>query len=242
MADADASNPIPQATRVVEGQSNKTLKHSVGKKKLQSNPSLAKLFYSNFILNGVQYCRPHLMIYCHLCEVNNDIVREQVDEEREDLGLKPGGDPALNRKAEYWANYIQEKQLEGTLKSDILRQMYGKGDKETFDRKWAEYISEESLQEREINERFLADVHATMIEGASQCCYYACNNNGNDNTKLFRCRGCGIAKYCCKDHQEKDWKWEHKGECTCNAPEFVKKTIEEDRQRNLRGDYTLSQS
>jgi len=38
-----------------------------------------------------------------------------------------------------------------------------------------------------------------------------------------------------------DWTWEHKGECTSKAPEFVTREIEEDRQRNLRGNYDLAE-
>jgi hypothetical protein len=231
---AEQPTAIPEVQRVVDERGNRTLKLSIGKKRLHGDPSLGRLVYANFLLNGLQYCRPHLMIYCHLCEENNQPLRDEVDAEREALGIRLGGDPRINATAEEWKNYIQEKQLETTLKGDLIRQMYGKGDAQTYEKQWETFMGESKAEEAEINDRFLAKVKATFDEGASQCCYYACAKP--DAEKLFRCAGCGVAKYCSKDHQLKDWSWEHKGECTSNIPQFVKDEMEQDRQRNLRGD------
>ena len=87
--------------------------------------------------------------------------------------------------------------------------------------------------------RFLAENdHVMKNQGASQCCYWACKTpNGCDGGKLLKCSACGIAKYCCKEHQQLDWKWEHKGECTASLPGWLKEEMEQDRLRNLKGDY-----
>jgi hypothetical protein len=98
------------------------------------------------------------------------------------------------------------------------------------------------LDERKINERFLSENDEFLKnEGADQCCYWACktpNGREEQDLKLMTCTGCGIVKYCCKEHQKLDWKWEHKGECTLNLPEFLKQEIALDREKNLKGDYS----
>lgn len=211
---------------------------SIGKSKLHADPAAARVIYSKVVLNGVQYCRPHYMLYCHICEENKMSMREEVDEERSTLGLRPGGDPRINERAEYWAEFIQDKQLQLRLENDINIQQYGKDYNETVPEIWEEMVRKKVVEEREINDRFLADVQRTFDEGASECCYWACTSQPKA-TKLLRCSGCIVAKYCSKKCQQLDWQWEHKGECTANVPQFVLDEIESDRQRNLRGDYDL---
>lgn len=226
--------PEPTAGR---GSGNKSFKMSIGKKKLHANPQLARMIYGKVVLNGVQYCRPHYMLYCHICEENNLSMKEEVDEEREMLGLRPGGDPRINKKAEEWADFIQEKQLQLRLEVDINRQRYGNNLLTDAPDVWEEMGRKNSIMEREINDRFLAIVQRTLDEGASECCYWACSTPAAE--KLLRCSGCRVAKYCSKEHHALDWKWEHKGECSQNVPQFVLDEIASDRQRNLDGDYSL---
>ena len=89
--------------------------------------------------------------------------------------------------------------------------------------------------ERAVNNEFLADVAQTFKKGTSQCCYWGCKQP--DSNKLAKCSGCGVVKYCSREHQTLDWKWEHKFECTKAIPKDVLDNIEADRQRNLRGNY-----
>ena len=42
---------------------------------------------------------------------------------------------------------------------------------------------------------------------------HTCNFCRRQRLKMMRCGGCKVASYCCKDHQVKDWKGQHKGEC-----------------------------
>mmetsp|Transcript_5550 Transcript_5550/g.10570 ORF Transcript_5550/g.10570 Transcript_5550/m.10570 type:complete len:277 (+) Transcript_5550:2-832(+) len=203
-----------------------------GRKALLADRDLARMCYQSFVLNGVQYCRPHLLIYCHLCEENNGCVREDCDAERRELGLRPGGDPRLNARAENWEAEISEAQLQGRLKGDLLRMRSG-GRPSPSD--WSEMTNELKTKEIALKKRLLADVETTFDEGASQCCYWACAEP--DEVKLFKCSGCGIAKYCSKEHQALDWKWEHKVECTQSVPQFFLDEIKSDRARHLYGDY-----
>jgi len=177
------------------------------------------------------------MLYCHICEESNKFLQEEVNAERSALGLRVGGDPMFNEKADKWMEFINAKQMEGRLKNDLLIQKYGKEFTKTHPEHWQKFACESKDQEREINDEFLKDVKATFDDGASQCCYYACDKPDAD--KLFRCAGCGIAKYCSKAHQKSDWGWEHKGECTSQVPQFIRDEIEEDRNRNLAGNYDV---
>ena len=230
-----------------ENGSYKSLKMSIGKKKLHEDEGFARIMYQNFILNGVQYCRRHLMLKCHLCRVDTSSLREEVDEEREALGLRLGGDPKFNARAEKWQEYITEKQLEVTLQRDLLNLKYGTEYLKNHPEHWNNLTKQLKRQEREMNDKFLAENDEIFKDGASQCCYWACetpngqqryDSHGRSSSLLLRCAGCGIAKYCCKQHQKLDWVWEHKGECKLNVPEFLRREIEQDRLRNLNGNYT----
>jgi hypothetical protein len=141
----------PEAARVIgPNGSNEALKISIGKKKLHSDRNLARMTYMHIIINGVQYCRQHLMLRCHICEVDNSFLQEGCDEERQRLGIRGGGDPRLNERAEYWREFIKEKQLELTLKRDLLIMKYGKDHACTYPEHWMNYKREGEVSEREL--------------------------------------------------------------------------------------------
>ena len=78
--------------------------------------SLIDMFADQFVINGCTYCRPHLKISCHLCEVDYGHLNDEADEERARLGLRPVGDPALNCASEFmqqraWGGV--QKELQG---------------------------------------------------------------------------------------------------------------------------------
>lgn len=233
----------PCAHRVIEANSNKSLKMSIGKKKIHADQFLSRELYKMTIINGGQYCRRHLMIFCHVCEVNNQSLvgdGEEANEEREELGLRPVGDPRIHRRAEEWMGFIQGKQLQQTLECDIFRQMNGSDHLTTAPGQWDALMAKCKEDKKEINEKFLAEVDKTFEEGASECCYWACKKPTVE--KLLRCAGCGINKYCSKEHQRLDWLWEHKGECQSQLPQFIKDEIEQDRLKFKNGEYNIDRS
>ncbi len=244
----EPEDPTPQkeptANRVVGHGTNKSLKISIGKKKLHSDEmkEMATEIYSGFVINGVEYCRRHLMIYCHLCRVNGQTLHEKVDRERIQLHLRNGGDPRINDRAYRWKDYSSEKQLQQQLQRDMLIYKYGKNHAKTHPEHWEKLWKEWDDDQLKINNRFLKENDEFMKnEGASQCCYWGCKTpNGIENKKLLKCTGCGIVKYCCPEHQKLDWKWEHRGECTSSIPDYIKCDIEHDREKNLNGDYSTN--
>jgi MYND finger len=210
----------PVASRVPQDDgSTKTLKMSLGRRKIDDNPDLARMLYNVIILNGGQYCRPHLLIRCHLCESDGWHIKEDADEEREELGLRMSGIESLDERAQKWSDLTQEALLVSQLQEDNMRFRYGENHAVT---------DPQHCREPQINDEFLQDTPKV-----SQCCYWACDQPNAE--KLLQCSGCRIAKYCCKEHQKKDWKWEHKGEC--RLPQFLADEFAEARQRNLSGDY-----
>lgn len=233
----------PRSGRVQQDDgTSKTFKMSLTK---SQRDSMATMIYSDFCINGAQYCRRHLMIRCHLCQIEGTRQKEEADEERMRLGLRPAGDPHLDERVERWKNFTMEKLMESRLKLDHIRMMYGENHMDTHPEKYDEYVQGLKAGERVINESFLKENDEIFQkEGASQCCYWNCKtpdgivDSDGKKKKLMKCAGCGIAKYCCKEHQKLDWFWEHKGECTKNIPNFIKEDIASDRLRNLAGDYS----
>lgn len=221
--------------------SYKSFKMSVGKKKIQANGEggLTRMFYCDFIINGVHYCHRHIMLKCHLCREDRIYLKQETDEERDFLGLRSGGDPELNERSERWSKLVDDENMKKTLQRDILIQKYGRNHAETHPQYWRQLMTEWKATEREINDKFLAETDDIIQKrGTSQCCYWACKTPaGKDNKPLRRCAGCKFVKYCCEEHQALDWKWEHNGECTSTLPEWFRRELEQDRERNLRGDY-----
>jgi len=228
---------LPTVGRVPKDDgTTKSLKMSMGKKKLEEDPEFARMIYQYIVINGAEYCRPHLMIQCHLCMVDGWPQKEEVDEERQKLGLRPSGDPALNERARKWSDLTTQSRAAMRLQSDFLVQRFGKNHAKTHPEHWQKFMQDAKANEKEINDEFFQDTPEV-----SHCCYWACDkqqqqqSSDEDDQKLLRCTGCGIVKYCCKEHQMEDWKWEHKGEC--RAPEFILAEFAEDRKRHIAGDY-----
>lgn len=220
--------PEPSCNRVMKGGKSVTLKMSIGRKAFDNDKVLSRMLYEGMLVNGAQYCRPHLLTRCHLCEIDYGSINEEADEERRRLGLRPCGDAALNARADKWGTLTSSKVMEVQIQRELLVKTYGRNHLKTHPEQWQNYKKNASESERQINDEFLAE----EIE-VSQCCYWACEQP--DAAGLRTCAGCGIVKYCCKEHQAKDWAWEHKGEC--KLPTFLKQEYEEDQRRYLSGNY-----
>jgi hypothetical protein len=185
-------NSEPTTNRIIQDNGkNVSLKISIGKKKLNSDKEMPRMFYGRMLINGAQYCRQHLMIRCHLCEVDNTSVNLKADDERHCLHLRPCGDARLNAAGEKWKLLVVSKTLAQKLQIDLLIQRYGKNHAQTNPEHWVNFQREACADERKINNQFLPECKKLFSQGASQCCYWACEIP--DAPKLLRCGGCKIA-------------------------------------------------
>lgn len=150
--------PICHCIEQDDGTS-KSLKMSIGKKTLQAKgkDNMTRLMYTNMFINGVSYCRHHLMICCHLCQANNWHLHEETDEEWRQLGLREGGDPRLAERAEHWSDYILSNIAQEHMKIESLIEQYGRDDARTHPQHWNGLMREWTAEECQVNDRFLAD-------------------------------------------------------------------------------------
>jgi hypothetical protein len=224
----------PTAGRVPKGDETVSLKTSIGKKTLTGAEEMARMIYGIIVINGAQHCRPHLLSRCHLCEADHRDVNEDADEERDCLGLRPAGDVTLNQRADKWGDLTSDEALQSRLQMDVSRQKHGSDCHQTNPEKWHSFMAEAKESERQLNDEFLADEPQV-----SQRCHWACQDEVAPE-ELSRCAGCRIVKCCCKDHQAKDWAWEHRGEC--KLPQFLVDEHGANRLRNLAGDCRKNES
>jgi len=232
----------PKANRAeLNDGTTKSLIMSIGKKKIHSGgpDGLSRMMYQPMTINGISYCRRHLVLSCHLCMVDYNSSIQGVHKERSRLGLRRGGDPMLNERSARWKEEVGGKQMYNTIRHEELTIKYGKDHARTHPEHWINLGKELKADERELNDRFLSEVDDVKSQGVSQCCYWACKTPTGigEEKKLLKCTGCGIAKYCCKEHQKLDWSWEHKGECTVNLPAWFIAEMEQDRLDNINGSY-----
>ena len=229
----------PTAFRIVKKDgSSKTLKMSMGKDKLHNgDPSLARTMYQYFYINGCQYCRPHFLVKCHLCEVDATMNNDEVNDERINLGLKNAGDPRLDDHAQKWNDRVDGRLIMLELEHDMALMNHGRDYYVENPLAWKDECDRLDRDQRQINDELFQDLQILREQGVQQCCYWACDNEVEERT-LKRCTGCRFAKYCSKECQESDWIWEHRGECTANVPQFILDEMRVTLERNLRGDYS----
>lgn len=68
--------------------------------------------------------------------------------------------------------------------------------------------SERLVSQIRAKDQFLYTQMRLLQEGSLVCGYVSCGKKGD----LTACASCRIQRYCCRDHQKKDWKF-HKGIC-----------------------------
>ena len=81
----------PKANRAeLNDGTTKSLIMSIGKKKIHSGgpDGLSRLMYQPMTINGISYCRRHLVLSCHLCMVDYNSSIQGVHRERSSLGLR----------------------------------------------------------------------------------------------------------------------------------------------------------
>lgn len=75
--------------------------------------------------------------------------------------------------------------------------------------------------------RLMNQMMIKVIREQLRCGYTACNNNCD----MSLCGGCRVQRYCCQEHQKKDWKW-HKMICKKG---LVEPDMPENSEGNMAG-------
>ena len=171
-------------------QSAKMMMQGVLKSDLDGE--LVKMMYEQISINGGTYCRAHLRISCHICEVNFEHLHDSGNDNREELGLRPVGDAELDKMSEALTMEVSGAHIQLQAEQEPHKDSGG----------W-----KPGLMER--MRKIETDLNAKPLAQCSQCAYFKCGKTGD----LKRCVNCKIVKYCSPDHQRLDWKWEHKAEC-----------------------------
>lgn len=231
------NEPTANRTITPSGRSKTTRMHLLKTLKQPGNETLASEMFASILINGAEYCRAHLLSRCHLCEKDyGGYSRECLEEERQELGLLPGGDRRVDRFNEKWGSRVEDAQFLNMLQLDIACMQHGPNHFQENPHLLNGHAQKLKAEERNINDSFFIELKELKEQGASQCCYWACDNP-NFGEKLFTCAGCKFNKYCCKEHQSLDWTWEHRAECAATVPKHVLAEIEAKMKRHLAGDY-----
>ena len=111
---------------------------------------------------------------------------------------------------------IEDDKLKNLVNIDIsLKELIGYSDTGCF----LDYYFEKILNEK------------LKYSYNNKCWYKNCNDNKKNNG-LFRCTKCCLAKYCCKEHQRKDWNIRHKRHCKHVFPKIIRVLRKVDIYRN----------
>jgi hypothetical protein len=94
----------PRANRTPKGDGGTQTPKMYMMKMLKKpgNEAMAKSIYKTMLINGVEYCREHLLRRCHICEMDHSSTREEVESERLEMGLRGGGDSTVDRFCDKW--------------------------------------------------------------------------------------------------------------------------------------------
>ena len=161
---------------------------------LSGDHSIRDMIIKAILVNGGQYCRPHRRLSCHVCEVDYTSSHEAENEKRAHFRCRPCGDANLDEVSHVLHKEVYASQMEFKARQEPYK---GKGMWAPGLREWA------TANENDINAR-----NAIPAE-CSQCSYYKCGKT----TDLKSCAKCKIVKYCSRECQTADWKYEHKYEC-----------------------------
>jgi hypothetical protein len=150
------------------------------------DPNFASLLGETMVINGGTYCRSHLRKECHVCEVSCTHPDDAANEERSRLGLRPVGDPGLDKASEELDIVCKTLVMDFRLQQEIyLKENEGKpGFKEGFKPGLVELAKE---NEARINATYCFDKCTT-------CAWKGCQTPMKQ--PLLRCGGCKIVRYC----------------------------------------------
>ena len=159
-----------------------------------SNPKIRDMITAFIIINGGQYCRPHRRLICHVCEADYTSTHQDENQKRINFGCRPCGDANLDEVSHVLNKEVYAVQMELRARQEPYE---AKGILAPGLKEWGAAI------ENDINTRYAIPAEC------SQCSYYQCGKT----TDLKSCAKCKIVKYCSRECQTADWKYEHKYEC-----------------------------
>lgn len=115
------------------------------------------MFQANIVINGGNYCRKHLRISCHVCQVTYERLHEEENQNQKSLGLR-NGDDGLDTVSIVLTRDVDSAILDFKNKHQQHRDENGN---DFFD---GELLKNARQNEENINSRSLAE--------CSQCSYY----------------------------------------------------------------------
>lgn len=150
----------------------------------------------DILINGAQYCRAHLRVQCHICEITYQQNNDELNQYRKNKGMRPCGDPFLDLVSSSCSTERDALVVYMTAKSATSMPT------PRFDTSFSQIASS---TEQDLNTRY---------RSIPEC--HICTNCGlrpTADVKLQRCSGCGIVCYCSRECQQQSWRAEHKVEC-----------------------------
>lgn len=158
--------------------------------------NMMQLLYESIVINGGTYCRRHLRIRCHVCDMDYQALHDEANKHRSQYGIRCVGDAGLNA-----LSAVIGDKLDASL---ILELEEGNNDGETA---IANYTD-------------ITDDLNGVVASCTQCAFYGCPNTHHSDPSvdtamenLRACSRCHVVKYCSAACQTSDWKWEHRYEC-----------------------------
>ena len=155
----------------------------------------------NMIINEGLYCRLHLRIQCHICQVTYQQLHDDTNVKRRMAGLRPCGDPFLNYLSDATSSECSALQI-------YMVQKLEKGKEAPFEQyqlftpPFQRFFKH---AEEDLNSRYQTRPTCRVCTN--------CGIQSSPKLQLRLCMRCKTVCYCSVECQRQSWKKEHKVEC-----------------------------